>query len=271
MRKINKEFFIRLERAIQLYEDDKSLTIVSIANQNNISVQSLKKHIKIRGLAVDKTKLSQGKLEEGIQYYLDGMSISAAASKARISGQRLKKSLYEKNIQVDDFVENDDNLNKAIELYMNNNISISISGAAKEFGISVTGLRNALIRLGFVRERVKITNQVTDKSIAYNLKKIAMFRFIESVLMVHGVIRRAHIQRAFMVESATASKVIANFKKASPSAIKMSRDAKYGGGNINVRSINFEPMFLQSSPHEFLAAVELMAGQQIIEITQIIS
>ncbi|MGR3968461.1 hypothetical protein [Shewanella sp. 1180_01] len=102
-------------------------------------------------------------------------------------------------------------------------------------------------------------------------KTLGRFRFIEAVLIVHGVIRRAHIERAFWVNSATASKVISLFKQASPSALKMSRSAKYGGGNINVRSINFKPIFLHTSPSEFLAAAELISGQQIVEIKQIIS
>lgn len=271
MRKINKEFSVRLERAIQLYENDKSLKIVTIANQNNISVQTLKKYIKKRGIQVSKISFSKENLEKSIAYYYSGMSISAAAKEAHISGGRLKKALYEKKLLTDDFNKIDDKLKKAIEIYMNNNISISIAGAAKEVDVSITSLRNSLIELDFIRECRKGSSSNIEKSIVYDCKVIAKFRFIEAVLMVHGVIRRAHIERAFWVNSATASKVISLFKQASPSALKMSRSAQYGGGNINVRSVNFKPMFLHTSPSEFLEAAELIAGQQIIEITQIIS
>lgn len=102
-------------------------------------------------------------------------------------------------------------------------------------------------------------------------KQLARFRFIEAVLMIHGMIRRVHIERAFWVQPAAASRIITEYKEAVPGALTCTRSAKYGAGAVNLPTPGFQPVFLNVAPQEFLAAAELMAGQEIIKVEQVIN
>ncbi|ENC6657620.1 hypothetical protein ABKY47_002069 [Aeromonas hydrophila] len=104
--------------------------------------------------------------------------------------------------------------------------------------------------------------QVMDVSQAKQLPKL---RFIEAMLLKHGHLHRAHVQRAFDFQTARASQLIKLYLTLNPGAMALDHSTK------TYRPCDgFKPAFLHVDPQAYLDAAQVMAVEQIIQIRQVV-
>lgn len=82
---------------------------------------------------------------------------------------------------------------------------------------------------------------------------VIKYKFIEAMILVYGRCGRNHIERAFNIKSAAASRVMTSYR------------AKSGNNITKGKPDNgFDAVYLDIEPELFLESAQIMAEQQII-------
>ncbi len=94
-------------------------------------------------------------------------------------------------------------------------------------------------------------------------RQSARFAFIEAMLLKHRFISRTHVMRAFHLGPAAATKLLSEYQEAHPEAMHYSlKEKRYVIGN---KCFDDNMRKHCDSAEQFLNAIELIAGQSILQ------
>lgn len=90
------------------------------------------------------------------------------------------------------------------------------------------------------------------------------FALIESILELYGQVMRVHLQRAFHISPAAATRILANYRKAHPDCIRLGTAYNRYVKNTKFQTVNLAQFDVDAQ--KFYDAACIMAGEPIVQI-----
>ena len=90
------------------------------------------------------------------------------------------------------------------------------------------------------------------------------FALIEAVIVAHGGVTRIHLQRAFDIAEAQATRIFSSYRALHPNNIALDNSDKLYKPMQTFRPVELEKFCVNAE--RFLDAAQVLAGQQIVQL-----